>query len=196
MSNILTARSVGGFFKECVDQVVKAQELEASELALSYLVALLSELASGEQDKEDVLDPIRTTLVELIIAAQQAQGPARAGCWRKVGDTALMSTGMYREALLSRGIPLDYYYSIGGTAYQTAAHLHRFLGSRPMDELCQELADKLPGLSDVLDEVMALTYEHGATGLVRLLYRWKRTKSSWALRHLAQRGLWPVDPRH
>lgn len=188
---IQQTRSVANFFHECVAEAMRAQKVQASELAASYLVSLLSELAGPRSEGKPTADPMRITLVELLLAANQAEGPAKARRFREVGDTALLSTGVCRAALLSRGMDLNYYYAVGGSAYQTAAQLHRFMRGQPLDELCEELGGKLPSLSDVLDEVMALTYEHGATGLLRLLNRYRRTGSAWVRRHLAERGFWP-----
>ena len=180
---------VAEFFREQLLEALEDQDVVASDLVTSYLVSLLSELASPAASRER--ETWDTPLVDLLQEAMEAEGAERARKWRTIGDTALMASGVFRGALLYRGLDIRYYHSLGSAAYRQAAVLHRILRAKPLDELCEELGAKLPSLSDVLDQVMAATYSHGDEGILTLLERWHQDRPKWLNRLLARRGVRP-----
>ena len=180
--------SMAEFFRDMVLEAIEDQNVEATELTEGYLVALLAEMATP--GRHEAPDPLSETIVELMQQAFESSGSQRAKRWRHIGDTALVATGLYRGMLLKRGMDLNYYFLMGASAYRQAATLHHFLGAQPLDELCDELGAKMVPLSDVLDQVMAMTYLHGDQGLIRLLARWKQQETSWVGRRLIKEGLW------
>ena len=188
-----TARSVAAFFRECLLDVLKAHRLQPSELAESYLVQLLTELASPQHVPRG---PDTRTLVEMLGAAQAAQGSEKARRYRELGDSALLWSGVFRERLLHRGMSLTYYESVGGNAYRQAGYLHRLLRASPIDELCLELSANFADLSDALDEAATLGLEPGDKGVVNLLGRFHRSRRPWMKEQLLQWGVDPEEPRN
>lgn len=182
-------RSAGAFFRECLARALRASRVQASELAESYLVQLLTDLADP---RRQILGPGRKTLVEMLAEAEQAGGANQARLLQEVGDSALLWSGVFRERLLHLGMSLSYYVSVGGSAYARAGRLHRLLRASPIDELCQELGAKFPRLSDVLDEAAALGLETTDSGLMRLIGRSRRAARPWMIRILRGSG---IDPR-
>jgi hypothetical protein len=183
------ARSAAAFFRDCLDRALRSHRVETTDLAESYLVHLLTDLANP---KRRPFGPGESTLVEMLADANAAQGPQRAKLLRELGDVALVGSGVFREQLLHRGMSLSYYESVGGTAYLRAGHLHRAMRASPIDELCLELGAKFASLADALDAASTLGLDNRDVGLVALLGRFERHGSGWIRDELIKRG---VDPR-
>lgn len=182
------ARSVASFFRECLTRALSSRKVRTTELAESYLVHLLTDLASPRRQP---LGPGRKTLVEMLKEAHEADGADKARIYRELGDSALVWSGVFRERLLHQGMSLSYYESVGGGAYRQAGYLHRLLRASPIDELCLELGEKFAGLSDALDEAATLGLDMRDAGLVKLLGRFERSKRPWMKEVLLLGGLDP-----
>lgn len=182
------SRSVAAFFRDCLDRALRSRRVRTSDLAESYLVQLLTDLADPRRHP---LGPGRKTLVEMLQAAQDATGANRARLLRELGDNALVSSGVFRERLMHQGLSLSYYTSVGESAYLSASQLHRALRSSPIDELCLELGTKFVRFADALDEAATLGNDSSDGGLVRLLGRFQRSGRPWMERKLAEGGLDP-----
>ena len=140
---IQQTRSVGEFFRACLTEALRSRRVRTSELAESYLVGLLTDLANP---RRTAFGPGHPTLVEMLVEAEAADRAERARLLREIGDCALVWSGVFRERLLHRGMSLSYYIDVGGTAYRRAGHLHRLLRASPIDSLCAELGATFPRL--------------------------------------------------
>lgn len=177
--------SVSEFFHEAVTEALKAQHLEAAEPTEFYLVNLLVEFTSAARVDDE---PLALKLAQ----ATGASPDARARALKEVGDTSLYVSGFFADSLARKTVDVDYYMSMGGTAYGQLAGLVTQTHSTATEfyrEAYDELAAKFPQFVDVLAEIRAGTHIASSTNVLRLYEEWMRTRSEWIERRLRATGL-------
>ena len=123
-------------------------------------------------------------------ALGRAPGEDRLRTLRDVGDTSLYLTGFFADSLQRKLVDVDYYISIGGSAYgQLARAYERRRGLS--GEIFDELGNRFSEYVDVLAEVSHSSALGSPTGVVQLYERWLKTGSEWAERKLRKNGLVP-----
>lgn len=185
--DVTLAASVDEFFHEVVADAMTAVELEASEPASWYLVALLGDMTRARLTDE----PLGVKL------AQASSDPGeRVSTLKQVGDTSLYVAGFFADSLQRSLVDVEYYVGLGQSAYAQLAHS---LGKqRTISDVYEELADKFPRFVDVLAQVRKRTAqsELGATADIGRLYEvWLRTREDWIEKKLRAAGVL-VDPEH
>ena len=199
--SIAITRSVGGFFHEVVGEAVKTRQVDATEEAMSYLVALLTEFAHPDPVMGDTFN---RPLDFLLDEAFRTTGAERFQKLRTLGDGVLYITGFFGDHIENRGVDMGYVTSVGATAYRGAASmLRRPTGDtierskRPddIDNVFGELSAKFDRFVEVLTTVADTTLAQqarGERGILKLYERWLRSGSSTLARELGARGLVPV----
>jgi hypothetical protein len=198
--SIAITRSVGGFFDEVVGEAVKAQQVDATDEARSYLVALLSEFARPAAGMGDTFE---RPLAFLLDEALRTNGAGRFQKLRILGDGVLYITGFFGDHIENRGVDMGYVTSVGATAYRGAATMLRRpnvesnAGNRTdeNENVFGELSVKFDRFVDVLSTVADSTFAQqarGERGILKLYERWLRSGSSTLARELGARGLVPV----
>jgi hypothetical protein len=202
---IALANSVGSFFHEAVDEAVRTRQVDATQQAMSYLVALLSDFAHPDPVRGDTFD---RPLAFLLDEAFRTSGAERFQRLRALGDGVLYITGFFGDHIENRGVDLGYVTSVGATAYQGAASMLPRPGTDAADSarsgskrseaeenvFC-ELARKFDCFVDVLTAVAETTLAQqarGERGIVKLYERWLRSGSTTLAKELGARGLVPV----
>jgi hypothetical protein len=183
------ALSVAEFFHDVLTDALRSQAVPASEPTEFYLVNLLTEFVHAEIDEEPLAVKLTQALAEPL--EERLRG------LKEVGDTALYVSGFFGESLERRLLAVDYYISMGGSAYAALAGLVRM--SREGDRLggvYGELSDKFPRFVDVLAEVSEKSALQSNRGVLRLYERWVHTRSDWAARKLRAAGLLPPRGGH
>lgn len=177
------ATTVDEFFHEVVSKALSAKQLTASEPAGWYLVNLLGELATSRLSDE----PLGLKLAQTGEAAGD-----RVKNLKEVGDTSLVLAGFFAESLGRGMVDVDYYVSLGKSAYtQLARQLSatgRSAGQRSITEVYAELASKFPAFVEVLTEVKKCV-DFGQSDVVRLYEVWLRTRDEWVENKLREAGL-------
>jgi hypothetical protein len=180
--SVTPALSVAEFFHDAVTSALRSQSVSTSELTEFYLVNLLSEFTHAEIDSQ----PLGPKLTQALI---EPPGERSRGL-REVGDTALYVSGFFGESLERGLVALDYYISMGGSAYAALAGLVRMSRAGEMwGGVYGELADKFPRFVDVLAEVSEKSAVGNNRGLLRLYERWAKTQNEWLERKLRASGL-------
>jgi hypothetical protein len=199
--SIALTHSVGSFFHEAVGEAVRTRQLHATESAMSYLVALLSDFAHPDQEREDTFD---RPLAFLLDEALRTTGVQRFQRLRALGDGVLYITGFFGDHIETRGVDVGYVTTVGATAYRGVASMLR----RPADvtdassgkrqdtddNVFAELAEKFDRFVEVLTSVADATIAQqarGERGVVMLYERWLRSGSATLAKELAARGLAP-----
>jgi hypothetical protein len=198
--SIALANSVGGFFHEAVGEAVRTRQIEATEQAMSYLVALLSDFAHPNAERDDTFD---RPLAFLLDEAMRTTGAQRFQRLRALGDGVLYITGFFGDHIENRGVDVGYVTSVGATAYRGVASMLRrppadkeAAGKRPdaEDNVFTELSQKFDRFVDVLTTVADATLAQqarGERGIVMLYERWLRSGSATLAKELGARGLVP-----
>ena len=175
--------SVTEFFHDEVKDALKAQHVQAAEPTEFYLVNLLVEFASAPIDEE----PLALKLA----SAASAPPDERLRTLKEVGDTSLYMSGFFAEALSRKLVDVDYYISVGGSAY---GQLARMLGagrreSHVFRDVYDELAGKFPRFVDVLGEIRSRSTFAPTGNLIQLYEEWVRTGNDLLEKRLRAAGV-------
>jgi hypothetical protein len=198
--SISLANSVGSFFHEAVGDAVRTQQVETTDEAMSYLVALLSDFAHPNADRDDTFD---RPLAFLLDEALRTTGAQRFQRLRALGDGVLYITGFFGDHIENRGVDVGYVTSVGATAYRGVASMLRrppadadAANKRPdaEDNVFTELSRKFDRFVEVLNTVADSTLAQqarGERGIVMLYERWLRSGSTTLAKELGARGVVP-----
>ena len=106
---------------------------------------------------------------------------------REIGDASLFISGFFSDSLRRKLVDVDYYVSIGGSAYTA---LSRF-DADTLSPVFGELAENFVGFVDVLSEVSERTSCTSNADLLRLYEKWLKTGSRRSGQLLVERGVVP-----
>ena len=111
------------FFHQAVGCAVSSEGGGVSDDGVYYLTNLLVERGRTAEK------PGPETLVDLQIRARERGGAAAVQSWRELGDRALYTSGFFRASIHRKNVSLDYYLSMGASAYDQLATVMRWTGS-------------------------------------------------------------------
>jgi hypothetical protein len=168
------------YFKELVDDAIARQRIEAAELTAFYVVQLLA----GFVQRPAVDD---SPLAIRLEGALQAGGTVRRERLREIGDFSLFMSGFFSDSLRRKLVDVDYYVTIGGSAYNALSQVE----ADSFAPVFAELAGKFIGFVDVLSEVSERSCCTSNLDLLRLYERWLRTGSPRSGQLLLERGVVP-----
>jgi hypothetical protein len=183
----LIRRSLADFFRELVQGAMRTHEVESSEPAEHYLVALLEHFARPAPGWDS--RPLALDYLESL----QASRAHRCAKLKHVGDTALFLSGVFMEHLERRTVSTDYYMSLGRIAY------HQLASLAPTDQASRadvfaEIAVRFPDFVRVLSEISVVELFPGDSQTVRVYTRWLRTRGAQDAQWLLRQGIVPFDP--
>jgi len=182
------------FFRTRIHNAISYNGIETSEMAEFYVVNLLdqyrevSKLFSDEGDGP-VLQPLALMLDE----AERADTIARRMCLKKLGDTALYVAGFFTDHVHKSLVNLNYYISMGGSAYGTLSTIER---KRAIQELYYELATKFSILVKVIADVAPWSQHIDNQQLVRVYARWLESGDRRLEAILKREGIDTDDEQH
>ena len=187
--NICTAENLFDFFHEHVDAAATANGSEVSDDGVYYLSNLLVERGRAAEHSQP------ETLVGLAMKARDEGGLRAVGTWRELGDQALYMSGFFRPSLSRRSVSVDYYLSMGATAYSQLSSLLRAPGTGTgLDAVYAELADSFEQCSEVLQDVRDAVRAQTHSDILRLYEEWISTGSPRAAERLQELGVVPMRP--
>jgi hypothetical protein len=173
--DVIAHASVDEFFHDVVQEALDAVHIDTDEPTEWYLVGLL-----GEFTRARITDqPLGLTL-----ATAPSEPAERVRCLKQVGDTSLYVAGFFAESLGRKLVDVDYYASIGSSAY---AELSSRLGGS-LTQVYAELAERFPAFVEVLAEVRRRVDFAGAD-VVKLYEQWLRTRDAWIEKKLRAFGV-------
>ena len=183
----LIRRSLADFFRELVQGAMRTHEVESSEPAEHYLVALLEHFAKPAPGWDS--RPLALEYLE----SQHTSRADRCAKLKRVGDTSLFLSGVFMEHLERRTVSTAYYMSLGRIAY------HQLAGLVPTDtasraDVFAEIAARFPDFVRVLSEISFAELFPGDAQTVRVYTRWLRTRGLQDAQWLLRQGIVPFDP--
>src|SRR5262245_53209196 len=112
---LLSNESPIEFFKHEVEDAMARQRVRTSDWTSYYVVNLLATFVAAERAAPASLDadPLGVRLAR----ALQFEGSAQRDELRRVGDRSLFLVGFFADSLSKRLVDVDYYISLGGSAY-------------------------------------------------------------------------------
>jgi hypothetical protein len=182
---LLSNESAIEFFKHEVEDAMARQHLKTSDWTSYYVVNLLATFAAGDRRPSAALDDEALGL--RLARALQAEGSAQREALRRVGDHSLFLVGFFSDSLSNRLVDVDYYISLGGSAY---GHL----ASRDEEAFADvfgEIAEKFVPLVDVLADISDRASIGTNRDLLRLYGRWVQTGSPRHGNLLTEMGILP-----
>jgi hypothetical protein len=173
------------FFKAQVEGAMERQHLKTSVWTSYYIVQMLAGYVARRDNSAPGLDdePLGIRLVR----ALQAEGAAQREELRSIGDASLFLVGFFADSLHRRLADIDYYISLGGSAYGRLAQSE----DDAFSDVFGEMANKFVPLTDVLAEVSERARFNRNRDVLRIYERWLRTSSRRDGEWLAKRGIVP-----
>jgi len=182
------------FFRSRIHNAINHSGIETSEMAEFYIVNLLDQYREvsklfAEEGDGPLLKPLALMLEE----AEGADVQAKRACLKKLGDTALYIAGFFTDHVHKSLVNLDYYISMGGSAYGTLSTLQR---KRAIQELYYELATKFSVLVRVIADVSPWSQHIDNQRLVRLYEMWLETGDERLEAILKREGIDTDEEQH
>ena len=178
---VVRRESVAEYFKELVERALAHQGIAAGELTSFYVVNLLTGFL--QRPAADDQTPLAFRLAEALDAA----GMRQRASLKQIGDFSLFVSGFFADSLNRKLVDVDYYVSIGGTAYTALSRYE----TDTFSPVFAELAENFVQFVDVLSEVSERTSCGSNADLLRLYGRWLKTGSRRSAQLLAERGVVP-----
>lgn len=194
---VLQVSCLREFFRESVDEALESNKLNADHHTSHYVVNLLTLFARAEafnavSSDDDGPRPLALMLADALEASTQEE---RYAALQRMGDVTLFMAGFFADDLQDSVVDLDYYISMGGTAYRSLSVEARgtFRG-RAFATVFAELGDKFQRFVDVLNDVRNQAKNASDADLLRLYDVWRKTGSERARRLLREQGIYPLSP--
>ncbi len=183
--DLLCRESPMEFFKAQVEDALERQRIKTSEWTAYYVVNLLTTfLEARHPAARAVEEPLGTRLMR----ALHGDGPEQREELRRVGDASLFLVGFFSDRVRARLADVDYYISLGGSAYgRLAAN-----DDEAFAEVFGEMAEKFVPLTDVLADISERGTVTPNRDLLRIYDRWQRSGSQRDEGLLMARGLVPA----
>lgn len=194
--NLITETSIQEYFKSSVTDALDNQHVKAGDDAVYYVVNLLTSFTRAEELFERtpegvMIRPLASLYADAI---QGATADARNRALRRLGDIALFMSGVFSQSLNRRIVDLDYYVSMGGTAYgHLSDSLRGSYHGHGLSNMFEELANKFVAFVDVLGEVSEKTNLSNDMDVLRVYETWVRTRSARAAKRLRAVGIQPSE---
>jgi hypothetical protein len=193
---VIPTPNLQSFFFEVVHDTARRQKFQPSPEVLNYLVNLLTLFGRSEAivDKIPARGTHYKTMVSMMENAFTASSTSQAAFeLRDMGDAATFIGGYMYGAFARRLVDTDYYIGMGQRAYSSASDLFNSMNTprRALGPICEELAESLPQVADVLHEIG--TNPNNPVDMLRTYELFMKTDSKWAARILRENGIEPLE---
>ena len=191
-ATVIVSENIREYFHEQVGTALRKQAVKVDDTTAVYLVNLLTVYTDAEalfEATDDGLD-IKPLAMHYADALNAPNSTERGAAMRKLGDVALFISELFSGSLNRKLVDIDYYISMGGTAYSC---VHDLVTSRAAgrDSLFAELAENFAELVDVLGEIGDCSNPSSNGDVLRLYEIWLKTGSTRARDKLQRLGLNP-----
>jgi hypothetical protein len=202
-ARLITGMNVQEYFRDSVTTALANQKVEAGEDTVYYIVNLLAYFTHADRlfantPEGVVLQPLALIYAEAVEAPSPEE---RQHLLRRLGDVALLISGLFSSSLNRKPVDIDYYIAMGGSAYGFLSDLNRgTVRGRAFRGIFGELSRKFQAFVDVLAEVGEKSPMNSSTDIMRLYEVWLRTGSKRTADRLRKLGIEPaggsVSRRH
>lgn len=189
---LVGASSMEEFFRTAVGAAIQRTGTTLSEQAEAYVVRLLADFARSERVYVGTDRGEQPALATMLSRAQEAVPEEAVRIYKHMGDSSLYLSGFFTEAVEHKLVGVDYYVSMGESAYASVAGLMR-TSAAAMAALFSELSDRFGELVDLLNAVSLIAIEDNPAvpdgKVFELMERYRRTGRPELLRALAAYGI-------
>lgn len=173
------------FFDNLLQEAVSKKQKTYSPFAINYVSSVLANFHEADKffvSRESKL-PI---LSDFLTEAADADVYRRISIFRQMGDTSLMVSGCFSEALERRLVDRSYYHQMGETAYSQLSRLSE--ANNVFDELSEEFVE----FSSLVSEVFSDLRLEGMSAM-DVLNHYNSKDSEAALKRLKTLGIIPLQ---
>ena len=189
---VITALNVREFFQQSLQSALDSQQIQADDGTIVYIVNLLSTFTHAHELYDETPEGrmLRPLVAHYTDAVYAGTPDERIHALRRLGDIALFVSGLFPDSLNRSLVDVDYYISMGGTAY---GHLSDTLPpttrGRTYSRIFEELSAKFPAFVEALGEIADSAPLNDDRDVMRLYEVWMRTGSQRAARRLERLGI-------
>lgn len=191
---IETTASLQGFFKERMECAVEKHSINGDENTLWYLTQLLCNYSRTSAFLDSTgSSAVFTPLAEYYRqAAESSSAHERRLLLQRLGDVAIVVSGLFSGALNRKAVSVDYYMSMGEAAYSTLAGepTHSSRG-RSLQGVFEALANDFSDYVVAISEVPVRADE--PKDLMPLIDEWHDKQHPAVARELRNRGVILLD---
>ena len=191
---LITETSLQEYFQTSLSDALENQNVEAGADTIHYVVSLLTSFSRAEKLFDRTPDGMMIRPLALVYA-EAVEGKTvdeRNRALRRLGDVALFISGIFSQSLNRCVVDVDYYVSMGGSAYSYLSDTMRATNrGRAMSGIYDELASKFVAFVDVLGEVSEGANCSNDIDVLRQYEIWLRTGSTRAADRLRAAGIHP-----
>lgn len=172
------------FFDKLLVEAAENQNVRLSPFVLDYVTELL--VTFHETARLFIQKGVRVpVLADMLSDAMEADFHRRITILRQLGDTSLMVSGFFPEALSRRCMDLEYYQRMGEIAYSHLGSLSEEVN------IFDELSQRFFKLSDLIHEISEQT--HGKDySFLKLIEFYMNTGSDRVFKELKKNGIIPL----
>lgn len=189
---LIGTASMEEFFREAVATGLKRTGLTLTDQAEAYVVRLLAEFAHADRVFQGTERGDKPALATLLSKAQSLPREEAIPVYRQMGDSSLYLSGFFTEAVKKGLVSVEYYVSMGESAYASVSGLMRPTAAH-VSALYAELADRFAALVDLLQAVSLIALEDSPAlndnQVFELMERYRRTGRPELLRALEAWGV-------
>ncbi len=182
-------QSGADYFNHLVKQGVEKRGVEVGNHIIQYLAKMLTHYVDArnlhEPEFDDQGNRNPQTLAELWLTAQNAEPTTQKELLKKLGDRTLYISGFFSESLNRSLVDLDYYHSMGVSAYKTlASH-----SNSNLKLIFEEMSTRFLDFVEVLVVISHDAFVSTDKGILRLYETYLRTGSNLAKQKLETLGV-------
>ena len=187
---IQTEKNTLDFFHKHVKESIQNQNIKITKISEHYLAHLLADFTLTHK----VFKLTRNNIRPFFLIYHQAQfetANRKIKIFKELGDFSLFITGFLPDSLNRKIIDVDYYISLGRSAYENLSVLFEEIHESDFNLLFCELAEKFVAVTDILAEISSESFTQWNDGILRLYERWLKTRSKRDERLLFRKGIIP-----
>jgi hypothetical protein len=184
------------FFREHVCQAASNQNITIEPHVEFYIVNLLCDFINQSKlaVSDGEIDPIDTPLAIMLKRALEAPSAEQLKIFKYLGDTSLYFAGFFQDHFTRKAVDIDYYITLGATAYNNLSGIMRDQHSDPhFSSFYSSLSSNFPDLVEIVAEVSDATNSTRSVDLLATYERWLDTNSDRLKRSLERAGIKPVE---
>lgn len=189
---LITDLNMNEYFNDAIHDAINHQHVHLNEDTVVYIVNLLTYYTLSENVFEMEEEGMSSKPLAFIYkdAVEAKSDEERNASFRKLGDTALFTSGFFAASLQRSAVGLDYFVSMGGSAYSYLADkTPRTIPDRSLNSVFNDLAAHFMNCVDVLTEVSESSELVDDRDVLELYETWLDTGSDYAKQKLQENGI-------
>jgi hypothetical protein len=189
---LITNLNVNEYFNDAIHDALSHQHIRHNDETVVYIVNLLTYYTLSENIFEVEPEGLSSKPLAFIYkdAVEASSNEERNTHLRKLGDTALFTSGFFAASLERSAVGVDYFISMGGSAYSSLAdRTPRSIPDSSLSGVFTDLSEHFMNYVDVLTEVSESSELVDDRDVLSLYESWLNTGSDYARQRLQENGV-------